>query len=424
MCPISRSIIEVTMIRYLLALTAGKIVSIAARIKGGGSALPGLVAERIDPRFALRALRSLPQGVVIITGTNGKTTTAKIATELLESQGVKVFTNGSGSNFMRGVISSLLPKVSLIGKLDKDIAVLELDEAHAVQFVKLIKPRISLLLNIHPDQLDRFPDTKAVAKLLHQVAKATTETVIFNYEDGLLRTVAKYTPKNIKQHWFGLSSKMRPKLGLPASQSKPPAGSVILADYQNPTAILHVDDKPYKTNLLLTGPHNALNAAAAISLTQLVLGSKSDPASLMQALGKIEPAEGRGEKLTIKGQPLELVLVKNTRGFQLSLDSYDHTGWATMLAINNRVADGHDTSWLEKVDFKSLSGPGVSYVSGDAANYAAAILAKADVRVAHTNIDSAIAVERFIGFTKHQPKRIFCNYTALQEIRSTLDSLK
>src|SRR5687768_14703591 len=131
----------------------GKAVRSMAKLRGGGSALPGLFVEKIDPSFVADTLKQLPQGVVIISGTNGKTTTTKMVTELLEGQGLKVFTNRTGSNFIRGVAAALLGEVDMKGKLDADIAVLELDEAHAVHFVRVIQPRYSLLLNVMRDQL-------------------------------------------------------------------------------------------------------------------------------------------------------------------------------------------------------------------------------------------------------------------------------
>ena len=114
--------------RQILTTFIGKSVKFAARLRGGGSALPGLVVEKIDPKFIERTLRDLPYGVVVISGTNGKTTTTKIVVELLESAGLKVFTNRTGSNFSRGVAAALLGEVSNSGKLNADIAVLELDE--------------------------------------------------------------------------------------------------------------------------------------------------------------------------------------------------------------------------------------------------------------------------------------------------------
>ena len=158
----------------------GKAVRYAARLRGGGSALPGLFVEKIDPDFIKSTLAQLPQGVVVISGTNGKTTTTKMVVELLEGQGLKVFTNRTGSNFVRGVAAALLGEVDLKGRLDADIAVLELDEAHAVHFVNAIPPRYSLLLNVMRDQLDRFGEIDTTVKLLAHIAKHTTETVVLN----------------------------------------------------------------------------------------------------------------------------------------------------------------------------------------------------------------------------------------------------
>ena len=118
----------------------GKAVRAASRLAhGGGSAFPGKIVERIDPQFLARTLQQLPLGVVLVSGTNGKTTTTRMVASMLESLGLKVFTNPTGSNFTRGVVSSLLAEVSLGGKLDADIAVLELDEAYAVHFVKQVQ---------------------------------------------------------------------------------------------------------------------------------------------------------------------------------------------------------------------------------------------------------------------------------------------
>ena len=118
-----------------LVTILGKAVRHATKMRGGGSALPGLFVERIDSNFIPHTLAQLPHGIVLISGTNGKTTTTKMVVELLESQGLKVFTNRTGSNFTRGVAAALLGEIDMRGRLNADIAVLELDEAHAVHFV-------------------------------------------------------------------------------------------------------------------------------------------------------------------------------------------------------------------------------------------------------------------------------------------------
>lgn len=173
----------------------GKAVRSVARLRGGGSALPGLFVERIDPQFIKKTLATLPHGVVVISGTNGKTTTTKMVVALLEAHGLKVFTNRTGSNFTRGVAAALLGDIDLRGRLDADIAVLELDEAHAVKFVEVIPPTHSLILNVMRDQLDRFGEIDATAKLLQKIVDASTGSVVLNREDRRIRSLAEHTKK-------------------------------------------------------------------------------------------------------------------------------------------------------------------------------------------------------------------------------------
>ncbi|MDO4901825.1 Mur ligase family protein, partial [Actinomyces sp.] len=155
--------------RSRLTVALGRTARALARLRGGGSggtAFPGLVMERTDPGFLARTLDRLPHGVVLVSGTNGKTTTTKMVVQLLRDQGLKVFTNRTGSNFVRGVLAALLTEVDAAGRLDADVAVLELDEAHAVHFVRSVKPRAALMLNVMRDQLDRFGEIDYTASLL------------------------------------------------------------------------------------------------------------------------------------------------------------------------------------------------------------------------------------------------------------------
>ncbi|MBC7550909.1 MAG: DUF1727 domain-containing protein, partial [Cellulomonas sp.] len=167
-----------TVLRTSLAVAAGKVARVAARLRGGGSAMPGLVVERVDPRFLTHALADLPRGVVVVTGTNGKTTTTKMLVAILREHALTVFTNPTGSNFTRGVISSMLSEITLSGRLKADIAVLVLDEAHALKFAAAVRPTHSLLLNVARDQLDRFAEIDHTAKLLAELAEQTTVAVI------------------------------------------------------------------------------------------------------------------------------------------------------------------------------------------------------------------------------------------------------
>ena len=188
----------------------GRGVRHLARLtRHGGSALPGKVVERIDPGFLARTLAQLPYGVVLVSGTNGKTTTTRMVASMLSDLGLRVFTNPTGSNFTRGVVSALLTEVSLTGKLDADIAVLELDEAYAVHFVKQVRPKYSLLLNVMRDQLDRFGEIDNTARLLSHVAEATTGTVVLNREDPRIAALASKVPRGTSVRYFGLAQALK-----------------------------------------------------------------------------------------------------------------------------------------------------------------------------------------------------------------------
>ncbi|MEE1201838.1 Mur ligase family protein, partial [Bifidobacterium sp.] len=190
--------------------TIGKGVRWASRITHhGGSAFPGKVVERVDPGFLRRTLAQLPLGVVLVSGTNGKTTTTRMVSMMLESLGLRVFTNPTGSNFTRGVVSALLQEVSAGGALDADIAVLELDEAYAVHFVEQVRPDYALLLNVMRDQLDRFGEIDNTARLLSRVAAATTGTVVLNREDPRIAALAQVVPSGARTVHFGLSQALR-----------------------------------------------------------------------------------------------------------------------------------------------------------------------------------------------------------------------
>ena len=199
-------------LRSGLTIALGRAARLAARLRGGGSggtALPGLVMEKTDPGFLRRTLDQLPLGVVVVSGTNGKTTTTKMVVELLTAQGLKVLTNRTGSNFVRGVLASLLTEVDAVGRLDADVAVLELDEAHAVRFVRRVRPRAALLLNVMRDQLDRFGEIDYTASLLHKVAVATTDAVVVNADDPRLSGPAFFKGVRARTAAFGAGSGLR-----------------------------------------------------------------------------------------------------------------------------------------------------------------------------------------------------------------------
>jgi UDP-N-acetylmuramyl tripeptide synthase len=415
------------MMRHKDVTRIGKAVRHVSRLRGGsGSALPGLVIEKLDPEFAKRTLESLPHGVVIVTGTNGKTTTTKIVCSLLESAGLKVFTNKSGSNFTRGVIAALLADVNHNGILDADIAVVELDEAYAAQFVKTIRPRYSLLLNVMRDQLDRFGEIDHTARLLQVVAEATTDTVVMNNDDPLIRSIADVLPKSTHTAFYGISPALQDMF--PSDQQlygnkdqkvkkSVHTNSVTLEKVEKNNAWFKLDGSTaHKVALKLQGVYNMQNAAGALALVRAVV-TETTPSALLKSLADVRPAFGRGEAIEVDGHPLEIVLVKNPAGFRLALQSYSHTNVSTMIAINDNYADGRDMSWLWDVDFTSLKS--VHAVSGIRAYDMALRLQYDDIVIENVDTSLSSALTKFIDKGPAN-KRIFCTYTAMMTMRKIL----
>lgn len=405
----------------------GKSVRHISRLRGGGSALPGLVVEKLDKDFLSNTLSQLPLGVVVISGTNGKTTTTKMVTELLKSQGLNVFTNPTGSNFKRGVISALLDAVDKKGNLNADIAILELDEAHAVHFVHEVQPTYSLLLNVMRDQLDRFGEIDKTTELLTVIAKSTKKGVVLNREDPHVVNIGKNL-QGVDINYFGLEPDLRHHFpsddemrGEVKKSTISVGADVIVKEFSSGQATFSLGKKSVTTKLNITGIYNVLNAAAALSLVRQIVGKDIDEVKLIDALASVKPAFGRGEKMIVHGQELELVLVKNPSGFRLGLKSFSPKDIATMIAINDNYADGRDMSWLWDVEFDSLREGGVRMVSGVRAYDMALRLQYDEVKYDYVDTDLKKALDTFVNETG-RPKRIFCSYTAMLTLRKELQN--
>lgn len=469
--------------RNTLTLALGHGARAASRLRGsGGSAFPGLVMEKADPHFMARALAPLPYGVVLVSGTNGKTTTTRMVVELLRGQGLKVFTNPTGSNFTRGVVAALLGAMPLNGRLDADVAVLELDEAHATHFVRTVKPRAALLLNVMRDQLDRFGEIDYTASLLHKVARATTGTVVLNADDPRLAAPSFRADLRADVRGFAVSPQLRsvflsddelhdsldgctlgqlkkdaeakpateapldsvkePGQGEPdavaaesQAETKPPKKPAqpleivaTLEEMSGRHAVIDLAGHRHEVDFAIPGAHNILNATAAMGLVKELLGERTNEEALAASAAKVTAAFGRGELLSIDGQEVELGLVKNPAGFRMSLLSAaavrSQQPPLIMIAINDQYADGRDMSWLWDVDFTPLKQAGVSIVTGVRATDMALRLSYDDVAVdkVEANLSQALAQLVKLSREQHRPIRILSTYTAMLELRSLLAS--
>ncbi|HET9721744.1 MAG TPA: MurT ligase domain-containing protein [Candidatus Saccharimonadales bacterium] len=404
----------------------GKLIRLGLAFRRrGGQALPGLIIESLFPGYVPSMLQRLPEGVVIITGTNGKTTTTKIVVEILKSQGKRVLTNSTGSNLVRGIASSLSQHAKLSGKLPFDMAVLEVDEATARLLVRGVKPRWVVGLNVSRDQLDRFGEVDTIAGYVGDAMSAATEGIVTNAGDPHLLKQA--SSRKVPVHFFGAAkslSKFFPNdyelaavdKNLSAPEAEGPI-EVELSAFSGRAATYKVGGKQYQSELKLTGQHNFLNGAAALALCRQLL-PETPVENLVQGLSNVSLAFGRGEKYILKnGTEIELVLVKNPASFTQALSSY--SGDANlMIAINDNIADGRDVSWLWDVNFSPLTSQKIALTSGSRAVDIALRLQYDDIKVSTIEPDLAKAVRLLSD--QSGPKIILSTYTAMLQLYKLL----
>lgn len=171
------------MIRLFFAIFTAKIVGSLTRLFriGHGSSLPGILAEKIDPKIAKKLSSKLKKGIILITGTNGKTTTAKLISNIISAAGFSKIHNLTGANLVRGVVSSLILHSSLSGRINADFGLFEIDEATLPEAAIKLNPQIIIFNNLFRDQLDRYGEIDKIAK----VWKKSLEELFFNTASGL-----------------------------------------------------------------------------------------------------------------------------------------------------------------------------------------------------------------------------------------------
>src|SRR5919106_1075170 len=179
--------------RLIAALAAAKATGAAIRSlgRGGGTAAPGLVAERIDPQLLDKIARRLPQGTVVVAGTNGKTTISRMLADILQAHGSRVAHNRSGSNLVRGVASAFASQADLTGSPRADIGVIESDEAAFPEIVRRVQPSVVLLNNLFRDQLDRYGELDTIASQWQPALRRlpAEATVVVNADDPTLAAI-------------------------------------------------------------------------------------------------------------------------------------------------------------------------------------------------------------------------------------------
>lgn len=384
--------------------------------------MPGRVALLLQPRFLETALGGLPQGVVFVTGSNGKSTTTNMAASLLREHGLTVFTNPSGGNLPQGIASALLADVEADGRLRADIAVLEVDEAFGVALADLLRPRGALLLNVQVDQLDRFFEPQRVGAMLESIAAACGEFLVVNADDGIVSRIGAGSDDPTA---FGVDDQVARSAphGLAnaadAVEGAPPA-TVRVTGLHDRVATVVVETDVVEAVLPADGVHYAVDACAALALASRLLGQRFDAVAASRAFGALRTVYGRGEVLQVGGQELEVVMMKNAPSLQLNLDAMRRPPEQVLLAVDEGTPD---PSWFWGIDLAHLER--VEVVTGTKAWQLATRLAYAGVPVGRVVPELAEALEAFLALP--QPgtgrKTAVVNYEQMMKIRRQLGRL-
>lgn len=381
-----------------LAVTLGKSLRFLLRLfrRGGGSALPGLIASFIEPKLLAKALSGLPGGVVLVSGSAGKSSTTNSLVKLLEAHGKRVFTNPSTANIKQGLFSAVLKEGDLRGQIDYDIAVLEVDEGHGSALIGDLAPKLVVLTNVLSDQLDRFVDPELVIQKLEKLAKGAEQCVINAHDPnlrsmGLSNIVASVTLSAALR-----SSKEAPEYALrfdnPAELANSPEidsddGFVFSSD----TLKIKLKD----ANL----PH-AMNTALALVAAQALVQIDS---SVAQRVVEEQPSVfARNEMAQLDGREVNLRLVQNPTSFQLNVNELNESNRPLMLMAGSDI---HDPSWLWTVDFTKLQA--VDIVSGRNAYDLALRLSYAGVQIGQVLPDVADARTAFMELPGTAPTILF-----------------
>ena len=444
----------------MLSVVGAKVVGNTIRRigRGGGTAAPGLVAERIDPGLLTKLSAQLDHGALVVAGTNGKTTTTRMIADIFEANNWQVVHNRSGSNLVRGVVASFVDKSNPIGKIQGNVGVIEADEAAMPELVKRIQPRVILLNNLFRDQLDRYGELDTITKkwkvVLQQLPESTL--VVVNADDPTLAALTEDLP--CRRVNIGLNEQVHRLDSLPHAADAPvcrvcgadlgykalylshlgewyctgcgrerpeldyDAGNITLNGDTN--SEMTVDG--HRIQVGVPGLYNAYNALAAVAVAR-EFGIDWDV--ITQSLSDFQSAFGRIERFEYQGRSFTMALVKNPTGFNEVLRMLTSTNGTlehpTMIAINDLDADGRDVSWLWDVDFELLAeGEGNLYTTGIRGADMANRLKYADVPINRIHLladDVSQAFDTFVAdIPEGESAYILPSYTAMLRLRKAL----
>lgn len=418
--------------KKLAALLVGKSIFKTTRLLklGGGFAAPGLYALKLDSNLVEKLINHKAKNI-IVTGTNGKTTTSSLLSHFLNASGHKVTKNSSGSNLERGIASYLINQSNFKGKLDYDFGVWEVDEFAFNSLAPKIRPNAIILLNAFRDQLDRYGEVNTVIERWQKtLSKLSSETlVVVNSDDqNLMNALKDFKGKVTK---IGIKGSKISGENLKESKTKPDYEAEVL----NTSSLEQTDLKvtwnsthQEKFTLPLPGVFNAYNFLASFTLSHLL---NLDVQKIKDSSSLFKPSFGRFERFEINNKQASIFLIKNPVGatavFQTILPHIKPSD-SLLTALNDNFADGTDVSWIWDIGLENLPSNLKSkiinlrfYVSGNRAYDMALRLKYAGINLSNlqTNVDLTNSFDDAISKTKGK-LFILPTYTALLELQKLL----
>lgn len=418
------------MYRRILVFKCKVLIKLLRLVGKNGSALPGLIIERLDPGFLTNMLKPVENKIILVTGTNGKTTSTKMLVASLRGAGARVVTNATGSNMTRGLIAAIIEDMTYFGTIKPtDWFVFEMDEAYTPIFTRSILPKCLLALNVLRDQLDRYGELDKTAQLIEMAAKKS-KIFVYNQLDPLLSKIAaRLKGSGVVASAFGVSDQLVSHVeneqslhGEKVVISKGGAIATLLnakavEDLQKLT--VKSNNRQYKLTIPIKGFHNALNATAVVAALSSLKVNELEQG--IDALSQMPTPFGRGEKLHIKDKNITVALVKNPSGFMSNLETFVKQGQPQLIlfVVNDKFADGRDVSWLWDVDFKPFISSKTILRTSGIRGYDIALRLKHDNFDVSITTDISAAIQSVIA-SEFKEIVIIPTYTALFEVRDAL----
>ncbi|MGY4103266.1 MurT ligase domain-containing protein [Nocardia sp. R16R-3T] len=403
-------------VRGRLALRAAAAASWASQKagRGKGSMIGGLIALQIDKTIMDQLGRG--RRTVLVTGTNGKSTTTRMTTAALSTLG-KVATQADGANMDAGIVAALS------AHRGTPLAAIEVDELHLPHVTDSLNPSVVVLLNLSRDQLDRVGEINMIERKLRAgLARHPQTVVVANCDDVLVTSIAYDHPNVV---WVAAGSGWSMD-----ATSCPRSGEPIVwegahwrstgTDFERPEPNWWLDGEelvgpngirlPLK--LALPGRANKGNAAQAVAAA-VALGA--DPAAATTAAGTVREIAGRYRTVQVGEHAARLLLAKNPAGWQEALSMIEPDSAGLVIAVNGQVPDGEDLSWLWDVRFEHFEGVQV-VAAGERATDLAVRLTYAGVE--HTTVPDPL---RAIASCPAGRVEVLANYTAFRDLNRDLE---